>query len=188
MNAPAPRPRTTLAAVPQQIEQQPPIAEIITPPSGVGEWTIAEIITALSRKLPKSATASRSQGGKQLTYVPWHQVNRILDKYAIGWSWELRQTVLSRDRIFVTGRLTIPTSDGNIWREATGSELLKEEKTVYIPNPNEPGKKIPLLDDLGNVVTELREIAYGDPSSNAESMAFRRVAARFGLGLYLYDK
>ncbi|WNZ22723.1 DUF1071 domain-containing protein [Leptolyngbya sp. NK1-12] len=30
--------------------------------------------------------------------------------------------------------------------------------------------------------------SYGDPSSNAESMAFRRAAARFGLGSYLYDK
>lgn len=29
---------------------------------------------------------------------------------------------------------------------------------------------------------------YGDPSSNAESMAFRRAAAKFGLGLDLYDK
>ncbi|AFY62796.1 hypothetical protein [Synechococcus sp. PCC 6312] len=30
--------------------------------------------------------------------------------------------------------------------------------------------------------------SYGDPSSNAESMAFRRACAKFGLGLYLYDK
>jgi len=30
--------------------------------------------------------------------------------------------------------------------------------------------------------------SYGDPSSNAESMAFRRAAARFGLGLYLYER
>jgi hypothetical protein len=29
---------------------------------------------------------------------------------------------------------------------------------------------------------------YGDPSSNAESMALRRAAAKFGLALYLYDK
>ena len=29
---------------------------------------------------------------------------------------------------------------------------------------------------------------YGDTSSNAESMALRRAAAKFGLGLYLYDK
>jgi hypothetical protein len=29
---------------------------------------------------------------------------------------------------------------------------------------------------------------YGDPASNAESMALRRAAAKFGLGLYLYNK
>jgi len=29
--------------------------------------------------------------------------------------------------------------------------------------------------------------SYGDPSSNAESMALRR-AAKLGLGLYLYEK
>ena len=29
---------------------------------------------------------------------------------------------------------------------------------------------------------------YGDPTSNAESMALRRAAAKFGLGLYLYDR
>lgn len=29
---------------------------------------------------------------------------------------------------------------------------------------------------------------YGDPSSNAESMALRRAAAKFGLGLYLYGQ
>ena len=37
--------------------------------------------------------------------------------------------------------------------------------------------------------TELLKCSsYGDPSSNAESMAFRRAAARFGLGLGLYQK
>lgn len=30
--------------------------------------------------------------------------------------------------------------------------------------------------------------SYGDSSSNAESMALRRAAAKFGLGLYLYEK
>jgi hypothetical protein len=28
---------------------------------------------------------------------------------------------------------------------------------------------------------------YGDPSSNAESMSLRRAAAKFGLGLHLYE-
>lgn len=30
--------------------------------------------------------------------------------------------------------------------------------------------------------------SYGDSSSNAESMALRRAAAKFGLGLHLYDQ
>lgn len=30
--------------------------------------------------------------------------------------------------------------------------------------------------------------SYGDSSSNAESMALRRAAAKYGLGLYLYEK
>jgi len=88
-------------------------------------------------------------------------------------------------RFFLPGRLTIPTAEGNIYREATGTELLKEDKDVWI---GEKPNRQKLKDDLGRPVTESRELAYGDPSSNAESMAFRRAAARFGLGLYLYEK
>jgi len=36
------------------------------------------------------------------------------------------------------------------------------------------------------MMEELR--GYGDPSSNAEAMALKRAAAKFGLGLYLYLK
>ncbi len=46
----------------------------------------------------------------------------------------------------------------------------------------------PLQDEAGRLLTETVELAYGDPSSNAESMAFRRAAAKFGLGLYFYSK
>lgn len=63
----------------------------------------------------------------------------------------------THERIFLIGRLTIPTSEGKISREASGTELLNCS-------------------------------SYGDPSSNAESMAFRRACAKFGLGLYLYNK
>jgi Rad52/22 family double-strand break repair protein len=152
-----------LAAVPQQQTQQAP--------SGPGEWTIAQITAALSRPLPKQLTETRKQGGKSLTFIPWHQVNRVLDKYAIGWSWTITSIITTDDRIFLTGRLTIPTCDGDISREATGTEELKEIKT-----------------DIKTGEVTIKERAYGDPSSNAESMAFRRAAARFGLGLYLYDK
>jgi hypothetical protein len=38
----------------------------------------------------------------------------------------------------------------------------------------------------GNEMIDLR--GGGDPFSNAEAMAFKRAAAKFGLGLHLYDR
>ena len=134
-----------------------PTTEKLTPPSAPGEWTLEQVRTALSRPLPPSLISTRKQGGATLEYIPWHTANKILDKYAPGWTWEICQMGMSGERIFLIGRLTIPTAEGSHYREATGTERL----------------------DCGS---------YGDPSSNAESMAFRRAAARFGLGLYLYDK
>lgn len=77
--------------------------------------------------------------------------------FAPGWNSEVRIVTSVGDRCVVTVRITIPASDGNVWREATGQE-----------------------DE------ELK--GYGDPSSNAEAMALKRAAAKFGLGLYLYEK
>lgn len=37
-------------------------------------------------------------------------------------------------------------------------------------------------------IEEEETSSFGDTASNAESMALRRAAAKFGLGLYLYDK
>lgn len=143
----------------------------LTPPRNPGEWTIDQVISALSRPIPKALLQSRKQGGKQISYIPWYEANRILDKYCPGWTWEIRSITTTDDRLFLIGRLTIPTSSGPIYREATGTEELKE-----------------LVTDKTTGEQIIRELAYGDPSSNAESMAFRRAAARFGLGLYLYDK
>jgi hypothetical protein len=126
-------------------------------PITVGHWPLEEIIAALSRPLPKNMLATRKQGGTTLEYIPWHVANRILDKYTPGWRWEVRNITTTAERLFLTGRLTVPTRGGDVWRESTGQELLA----------------------CGS---------YGDPSSNAESMAFRRCAAKFGLGLYLYEK
>jgi hypothetical protein len=119
--------------------------------------TIAEIVQVLSRPLPADLLATRKQGGKVLTYIPWHTVNRILDKYCPGWEGRIESVTTTQEQIFITYSITIHASDGSFTRTATGTELLA----------------------CGS---------YGDPSSNAESQAFRRAAARFGLGLYLYIK
>jgi hypothetical protein len=131
----------------------------------------AEIIEYLSRKLPDKLLEKKKVGSTQITFLSWKYIPPILDKYARGWSWEITHLQTTPDRIFLVGRLTIPTADGLVWREATGTEMLKETKTDRV---------------TGEMIE--REIAYGDPSSNAESMAFRRACAKFGLGLYLYNK
>jgi len=115
------------------------------------------IETALSRPIPNSMLRVKEIKGNKITYLPWYVANQILNKYCPGWSWEVTKIETTNDRVFIVGRLTIPTSEGNVYREATGTESL----------------------DCSS---------YGDPSSNAESMSFRRCAAKFGLGLYLYQK
>jgi hypothetical protein len=127
-----------------------------------GEWTLAEIVAALSREIPPQLLGTKTLKGKKISFIPWYGAIAILNKYAPGWQWEIRSMHTTPQQLFLCGRLTIPTANGLISREATGCEdLLKEDGTA---------------------------IAYGDPSSNAESMAFRRACAKFGLGLYLYNK
>jgi hypothetical protein len=138
----------------------------IVPPVHSGEWSLRQIQEVLSRPLPAQLISTRRQNGKDIAYLSWHTVSKILDKYAPGWSWEICKMGMSSDRLFLVGRLTVLTCEGPICREATGTEALKRT--------NDEGDHI--------------ELAYGDPSSNAESMAFRRAAAKFGLGLYLYSK
>ena len=139
-------------------------------PSAPREWTLAQIQAALSRRLPANLLKTKNLDGNTIRYLPWHTANEILDKYAPGWTWEIVRLETSRDRIFLIGRLTLPSAEGNIYREATGTELLKKQQR------NEK---------TGEIYE--KEHSYGDPSSKAESMAFRRAAARFGLGMHLYQ-
>lgn len=134
-------------------QEKPPA----TAPEFPAHWTLKEIITALSRPLPDSLIEKRKQGGATLSYITWHTAAKILDKYAPGYTWEVRTLYTDASRLYLVGRLTVHAADGLYFREATGTE-------------------------------EIKTASFGDPSSNAESMAFRRAAAKFGLGLYLYDK
>lgn len=118
---------------------------------------VVEILADLSKPIPGKYLAQRKQGGANLTYLPWYNAIKLLDRCAPGWDYSVTSIHTTSDRIFVTARVTIRASEGDFAREATGTELL----------------------NCGS---------YGDPSSNAESMALRRAAAKFGLGLYLYDR
>jgi hypothetical protein len=142
---------------------------------------IADILADLAKPVPDRFLDTRQQGGATLTYIPWYTVAKLLDYYAPGWEGTVTQMHTTRDRIFVIYRLTIHAQEGRFTREATGTELLKEDKPI-----KQNGKV--LKDEQGNAIMKRVELAYGDPSSNAESMAFRRAAAKFGLGLNLYEK
>jgi len=118
---------------------------------------IAEILADLSKPIPKKYLDTRKQGSANLTYLPWYNAVKLLDRCTGGhWDYSISQ-MHTTDRIFLTARITIHAAEGTFSREATGTELL----------------------NCGS---------YGDPSSNAESMALRRAAAKLGLGLYLYEK
>jgi len=119
--------------------------------------SIRDIVKDLSKPVANRHLRKRKQGGKEITYIAWHDAVKYLDHYAPGWCYEVRSIDSIAGKLIITIRLSILCSEGIVYREATG----QEDETLE---------------------------TYGDSSSNAESMALRRSAAKFGLGLYLYDQ
>jgi hypothetical protein len=119
--------------------------------------SIREIVKDLSKPIAQKHLRKRRQGGKEITYLAWHDAVKYLDHYAAGWCYEVRRVDSIAGNLILTIRLSIPCAEGVVFREATG----QEDETLE---------------------------TYGDSSSNAESMAIRRAAAKFGLGLALYDQ
>lgn len=129
-----------------------------TPPAEEGKLrSIREIVRDLTKPVAKRHLRTRRQGGKEIAYISWHDAIKYLDHYAPGWNYEIRSIDSVGGKLILTVRLSIPSLEGIVYREATGQE------------------------------DETRD-NYGDSSSNAESMALRRAASKFGLGLYLYDQ
>jgi len=129
----------------------------VNAPTAPGEWSLSAIVESLSKPIPSNLLENKKLGNRTITYIPWYRAVLLLNKFAPGWQWEIRSIHSTSDDLFLVGRLTIPTAEGDVYREATGTNSLKDAP-------------------------------YGDASSNAESMAFRRAAAKFGLALYLYDR
>lgn len=136
--------------------EQPPITK---PPRPYAR-AAADILADLSKPIAPQHLKSKTKGNAKLQFLPWYHAIRYLDYFAPGWCSEVRSIHWSLERVILTVRLLLPTAEGWLWREATGTSEEPDE-----------GEKM-----------------YGDPSSNAESMALRRAAAKFGLGLYLYDR
>jgi len=119
--------------------------------------SIRDIVKDLSKPPAQKHLRKRRQGGKEITYLAWHDAVKYLDHYAPGWCYEVRRIDSIAGKVILTVRLSIPALEGIIYREATG----QEDETLD---------------------------SYGDSTSNAESMSLRRAAAKFGLGIGLYDQ
>lgn len=123
--------------------------------------SITAIIADLSRVLPDGCVATKTVKGTKIRYLHWQTVARLLDAYAPGWDGYPTRLEQHGATVRVTYRIDIPCLEGTVCREATGEDDEWEEK---------------------------EETRYGNPSANAQANAFKRAAALFGCGQWLYDK
>jgi hypothetical protein len=119
---------------------------------------VSEIIADLRKPVPAKLIKQRKQGGADISYIEWHTACRLLDSYAPGWEGKVTRIEYVGVCVVITYAITIHAEEGALTREATGHEKLDEFT------------------------------GYGDPFSNAEAMAFKRAAAKWGVAVHLYDK
>jgi Rad52/22 family double-strand break repair protein len=148
-------------ARPAPVPKPAPHATIPLLPATLTCRSITAIVAELSRPLPDICVAMKTVKGTQIRYLHWQTVARLLDAYAPGWNGEVTRLEQHGATLRVTYRVYIPCDEGVVWREATGE------------------------DDEWEATEETR---YGNPSANAQANAFKRAAALFGVGQWLYDK
>lgn len=124
---------------------------------GAGRRPWDEISEDLHEDVPPRLVEQKKRGGNKIDFVPWYRVQRLLQFYTNGY-WNYEVV----DREIIKDRLCL---------------------TVQITIESEDGAMIRQATGSETLDTD----SYGDFQSNAESMAFRRAAARFGLGLHLYN-
>ncbi len=87
----------------------------------------AETLADLSRPIDPRHLKTRKQGNTTLTYCPWNTIARHLHHRAPGWCWEVQSVQEVGGAVVVTGRLTIPTTDGLLHYSAVASEPLESK-------------------------------------------------------------
>lgn len=83
---------------------------------------IADIISDLSKPIPRRLLRTKTVGGQKIVFLPWHTAVKFLDLYAPGWSFEIRHLAGIGGKLVIVARITIPCAEGLIYREATGQE------------------------------------------------------------------
>jgi hypothetical protein len=94
-----------------------------------GERSIVDIIKDLSKPVAARHIQQKRQGGTSIDFISWYHRVKYLDLYAPGWTNEILEIVSIAGKLIIRVRLGIPTSEGMVWREATGQE--EEDKEGY---------------------------------------------------------
>lgn len=152
--------------------------------------SIRDIIKDLSKPIAARHLKNKRQGGSDLTFIPWYFAIQYLDKYAPGWTYKVEKVdSVPGGHVITVNNKVVKASDFK--RTATNADA----KVCFIPK-NQVAVVVSIsIPCLEGVVTrfatgqeDAEVVGFGDSTSNGESMALRRAAAKFGLGLYLYYK
>ncbi|XP_047322790.1 DNA repair RAD52-like protein 1, mitochondrial [Impatiens glandulifera] len=142
----------------ERVQQPIEITDDI-PTSGISR-PLSEILKELNKKVPDTLLKVRVEpDGFSAKYLPWHIANRILNLHAPEWSGEVRSITYSAD-----GKTVSVVYRVTLY--GTDAEMHRESTGTAQVNVQ----------------------GYGNAVQFAESMAFRRACARFGLGLHLYHE
>lgn len=83
---------------------------------------IQAIVADLSKPIASRHIKTRKQGGSDISYIEWHTAAQYLDYFAPGWSWRILSVSQVSNLVTIHGRLSIPSADGVVERDATGIE------------------------------------------------------------------
>ena len=83
---------------------------------------VTECLKTLSAPVPPELIRHRQQGGTDLSYLERFTVNRLLDARAPGWWGDVRSITTTADTVIVCYRISIPSAEGWLHREAVGSD------------------------------------------------------------------
>lgn len=119
---------------------------------------LVDVLADLRKPIPQRFLHTKKQGGTTITFCPWYRVVKILDHYT-GGRW--------------TYEVLRQTVEADHFVVTVRITLHAADATVFRD---------------GTGIEPIAVKGYGDFQSNAESMALRRAAAKFGLGLHLYEK
>jgi hypothetical protein len=132
---------------------------------------IKEIMGKLSAPIPAELMKQKRLGRETIDFISWYDTCNLLDaRVGLGnWSWEITEVITSNNSKMVK------------------DEVIADNRLVVVGRLTIYGDDRTL--SMGATGTEVLNCSsYGDPSSNAEAMAFKRACAKLGLARYLYDK